>query len=65
MNRDFPLAATPDAVTEKKGPNRTVVKTTFIGKNGSKKVVKQVDSKRGSKIVLRVNGKRTQSAKTY
>jgi hypothetical protein len=73
MNRDYPLSPTPmagfiaveDGVKQKKGPSRIVTKRTTVGEDGVKKVVKEVDSKRGYKSVVKVGGKRTELGKSY
>lgn len=72
MNRDYPLAPTPEAfvsfsnnVSVKEGPNRKVYKRTSVTDTGEKKVVKEVDSKRGYKTVTKVGGKRTELGKSY
>jgi hypothetical protein len=79
MNRDYPLSPTPQVsfmegragntknskVSVKETPNRTVVKRTTVSEDGSKKVVKEVDSKRGYKVVRKVDGKRTELGKSY
>jgi hypothetical protein len=69
MNRDYPLSPTPEAsmvsVVAKESPNRKVYKRTTIGEDGSKKVVKEVDSKRGYKSVEKINGKRVSVGKSY
>ena len=62
MNRDYPLAPTPDSgkkvvVKVKENPNRKVYKRTTTTDAGEKKVFKEVDSKRGYKSVEKVNGK--------
>lgn len=69
MNRDFPLAPTPEAakvvVKVKETPNRKVFKRTTTTDAGEKKVVKEVDSKRGYKSVEKVDGKRVSLGKSY
>lgn len=70
MNRDYPLAPTPDSgkkvvVKVKETPNRKVYKRTTTTDTGEKKVFKEVDSKRGYKSVEKVNGKRVSLGKSY
>ncbi len=69
MNRDYPLAPTPMmaefGVKVKEGPSRKVYKRTTTTDTGEKKVVKEVDSKRGYKSVTKVGGKRTELGKSY
>ena len=72
MNRDYPLAPTPEAyasfssnVSVKETPKRTVVKRTSVDESGNKRVTKEVDSKRGYKYVEKINGKRVSVGKSY
>ena len=69
MNRDYPLAPTSTiaefGVTVKETPSRKVYKRTTTTNAGEKKVVKEVDSKRGYKSVEKINGKRVSVGKSY
>lgn len=80
MNRDYPLAPTPEAyvsfssnnnspvstkVSVKETPNRKVYKRTTTTDTGEKRVAKEVESKRGYKSVEKINGKRVSVGKSY
>lgn len=59
-NRDI------DVITKRKeGPNRVVTKRITTTEDGSTRVAKEVDSKRGYKSVVKVDGKRESVGKSY
>jgi hypothetical protein len=59
-NRDI------DVITKRKeGPNRVVTKRVTMLEDGTKRVAKEVDSKRGYKSVVKVDGKRESVGKSY
>jgi len=59
-NRDI------DVITKRKeGPNRVVTKRVTMLEDGTKRVAKEVDSKRGYKSVVKIDGKRESVGKSY
>jgi len=59
-NRDI------DVITKRKEtPNRVVTKRVTMLEDGTKRVAKEVDSKRGYKSVVKIDGKRESVGKSY